>query len=59
MNECDHFRQLEEACDDGLPTPVTDIDLEQQWEADHTDLLCAIEAYKEELKERDNMGESQ
>ena len=48
MNECDHFRQLEEAADDGLPTPIQDIDLEQQWEADHTELLCAIEAYEEE-----------
>ena len=28
MNECDHFRQLEEAADDGLPVEMDDYDIE-------------------------------
>ena len=48
MNECDYFRQLEEAADDGLPIPVTDITIEQQWEETHAELLGSIEKYHEE-----------
>ena len=46
-SEIKHFEQMESACDDGLPTPIQDIDLEQQWEADHAELLDSIEDYKE------------
>ena len=28
MNECDHYRQLEEAADDGLPVEMDDYDIE-------------------------------
>lgn len=32
MNECDHYRQLEETAEDYLPEPLTDYDIEM-WEA--------------------------
>ena len=51
MNECDHFKQLEE-CDEGLPTQY----LFDMLILDHT---LHEEGIEEELQERDSRGESQ
>lgn len=49
MNECDHYRHLEELGDDGLPEFEDDIYLQQKWENMHAEeeleTLSAIEDY--------------
>ena len=49
MNECDHYRQLEEAADDGLPEFEDDIDLQEKWEnmnaEEERKTISAIEDY--------------
>ena len=53
MNECDHYRNLEEAGDDGIPAWV-DEDAQEQYEWEYRELRSLGLSHKQALKVMEN-----